>query len=52
MAPPTQQSPSVNGVGGQEGWKAYRGAGLQAWTFILRPLGHLLITGTTRTDHT
>lgn len=49
--PSVQQSPSVNGVGGQEGWKAHRGAGLQAWTFIPRPLGHLL-TGTTRTDHT
>lgn len=40
--PSVQQSPSVNGVGGQEGWKAPRAAGLQPWTFVLRPLGHLL----------
>lgn len=50
-SPSVQQSPSVNGLGGQEGWKTHRGAGLQAWTFIPRPLGHLL-TGTVRIDHT
>ena len=49
--PSVQQSPSVNGVDGQEGWKAHRGAGLQAWTFIPRPLRHLL-TGNIRTGHT